>query len=293
MLKKEVKFRFNNIKLKKHLNAVLILFVSNIAVSIYTMLNTLMLGFMSDYTQVGYYTSAIKISKIILPIVISMSPVIIARINTLKGEGNNLGEISKLVNRSFEYMMMLAIPATIGLIVISPRFVPLFFGTEFIPATISMQLLSLLILIIGINNLFGVQILVGMGYEKKFLVSVLLGTVSSFGLNIILIGPYGSLGSSIASVIAETIVTIAVIIFAIRIIRIRIKSKSIFQPIAATLPVILISLGFNSILKYDLIYLVSTVITSGILYAIIMIFIFKNEQTSQILHSIIKKIRKR
>jgi O-antigen/teichoic acid export membrane protein len=288
MLRKEVKFRFNNIKIKKHLNAVLILFASNIAISIYMMISTLMLGFMADYAQVGYYSSAYKINRLILPFVTSISPVMIARINTLKGKTNNQDQISGLLSRSFEMMMLLAIPATIGLMVISPRFVPFFLGAEFIPATVSMQLLSLLILIIGINNLFGLQILVGMGYEKKFLVSVSLGTVSSLCLNMILIGPFGSFGSSIASVIAETIVTIAVIIFAVRIIRIRIKSRSIFQPIVAALPIILISSGFNSILKYDLIYLVSTVVTSGLLYAIIMIFIFKNEQTTQILHAIIK-----
>ncbi|MDR2362259.1 MAG: oligosaccharide flippase family protein, partial [Prevotellaceae bacterium] len=54
MLKTEVKFRLKHLQIKKHLNAVLVLFASNIAISVYTMLSTLILGFMSDYTQVGY-----------------------------------------------------------------------------------------------------------------------------------------------------------------------------------------------------------------------------------------------
>jgi O-antigen/teichoic acid export membrane protein len=291
MLKTEVKFRLRQLQIKKHLNAVLVLFASNIAISVYTMLSTLILGFLSDYTQVGYYTSAIKVSRIILLIVTAMSPVMVARINTIRGEKDNQKEILRLLNNSFGYMMMLAVPATIGLIVVAPRFVPLFFGAEFIPATTSLQLLSLLIFIIGINNLFGVQILIGMGYEKKFLISVLLGTISSFCLNILLVGKYGSFGASIASVIAEIIVTIAVILFACRIIHIQVKVKSIFQPIIAALPIIPISLALNNMLINSLTYLLLMISLSGIVYSILILFFFKNEQASQLLHSITKKIK--
>jgi O-antigen/teichoic acid export membrane protein len=143
MLKTEVRLQIKHLQIRKHLKAVLILFASNIAISIYTMLSTLLLGFLSDYTQVGYYTSAIKVSNIILPVVVAMSPVMIARINTIKGEKDSQTEILRLLNNSFGYMMMLAVPATIGLIMIAPRFVPLFFGAEFIPATISLQVLAL------------------------------------------------------------------------------------------------------------------------------------------------------
>ena len=67
MLKTEVRLRLKQLQIKKHLNAVLVLFASNIAISVYTMLSTLILGFLSDYTQVGYYTSAMKASTIVLP----------------------------------------------------------------------------------------------------------------------------------------------------------------------------------------------------------------------------------
>jgi O-antigen/teichoic acid export membrane protein len=291
MLKTEVKLRFKQVQIKKHLNAVFVLFASNIAISIYTMLSTLMLGFLSDYTQVGYYTSAIKVSRMILPIVTAMSPVMIARINTIKGEKDNQTEILRLLNNSFGYMMLLAVPATIGLIVIAPRFVPLFFGTEFIPATVSLQLLSLLIIIIGVNNLFGIQILIGMGYEKKFLIAVMFGAASNLCLNLLLIGKYGSLGASMASVIAEILITIVVIIFTLRVIYIRLNIKSIFQPIIATLPIIPISLLFNSVFMEDSIYLLLTILSSGVIYSIVLLFFFKNEQTHQILQSIIKKIK--
>jgi O-antigen/teichoic acid export membrane protein len=293
MLKTEIKFRFKQLQIKKHLNAVLVLFASNIAISVYTMLSTLLLGFLSDYTQVGYYTSAIKVSKIILPIVTAMSPVMIARINTIKGEKDNQTEIMRLLNNSFGYMMMLAVPAAIGLMVIAPRFVPLFFGKEFLPATASLQILSLLIIIIGINNFFALQILIGLGHEKKALLAVLSGTLSNFCLNILLVGSYGSFGASIASVIAEMMVVVVAIIFVLKIFPMFcINTQNIYQPILAALPIIPVSLFFNHIMEHDLSCLLMTVITSMILYTIIMIVVFKNKQANQIIYLIIRKLNK-
>jgi O-antigen/teichoic acid export membrane protein len=293
MLKTEVRLRIKRLQIRKHLKAVLVLFASNIAISVYTMLSTLLLGFLSDYTQVGYYTSAIKISNMILPIVTAMSPVMIARINTIKGEKDSRTEILRLLNNSFGYMMMLAIPATIGLMMIAPRLVPLFFGAEFIPVTVSLQVLSLLISIIGISNFFGWQVLVTLGHEKKFLIAVLFGTASNFCLNLLLIGKYGSAGASVASVIAEVMVTTTTFIFALKVIPFRINTGSIFQPILAALPIIPVSLLLSRIMEHNLSYLLMTVATSTIIYAGIMTAVFKNEQANQIVHSILGKIKKR
>jgi O-antigen/teichoic acid export membrane protein len=292
MLKTEVTIRLQKLNLRKHLKGVMTLFASNIAISVYTMLSAIILGFMSNYTEVGYYTSAIKISNMILPIVTAMSPVVIARINTLKGsQGNNRNEIIRLLSNSFEYMMMLAIPASIGLIVIAPRFVPLFFGAEFIPSTLPLQLLSLLIIIIGISNLFGWQVLVAMGYEKKFLVAVLIGTVSSFILNLLLDGKFGAMGATTASIIAEIFVTIATIAFAYKILPVKIKLKNIYQPMVACFPVVVIGIICNNLIINNLIHILTTIILGGLVYGSIMICTFKNEQMNNILSSVIKRFR--
>jgi O-antigen/teichoic acid export membrane protein len=188
-------------------------------------------------------------------------------------------------------MMMLAVPATIGLMVVAPRFVPLFFGEEFIPATVSLQVLSLLIFLVGINNFFGWQVLFAMGYEKKILIITLFGFVSNLCLNILFARQYGSLGVSIAYIITEIIVALMVIIFALNVMPIRINAKSIYQPITAALPIIPISIYISRIMEHNLIYLLLTVAISTILYGLIMIFIFKNDQVNQILNFIIRKIR--
>jgi O-antigen/teichoic acid export membrane protein len=294
MWKTEVKFRIKNLDIKRHIRSVFILFSSRIAVSMYTMINVILLGFISDHTQVGYYTSAVKISSVILLFVTAMSPVMIARINTIKDDKDCKcypGQVSGLLSRSFEYMMMLAVPATVGLIVTAPRFVPLFFGAEFIPSTSTLQLVSLIVILVGVSNLFGTQILVAMGHEKKQLIALISGAAANLLLCLLLIGKYGSEGASVASVAAETIIAIAVIVFSRKIIRIRLNIRTILHPVTACIPFIFIAKGLSCIIKHDLIYLITTVVICGSVYLFMLVFIFRNNQARQIIYSITDKIK--
>jgi O-antigen/teichoic acid export membrane protein len=289
MLKTEVRIRFKYLQIKKHMNAVLVLFASNVTAGVFIMLNTLLLGFLSNYTQVGYYASAMKICRLILDIIIAISPVVIARINTIKGEKDNQKEILRLLDNSFGYMMMLAIPATIGLIVIAPRFVPLFFGEEFTPATISLQLLSLLIVLVSLSSLFGWQILFTMGYEKKILYATLIGCISDICLSTLLVH-HGSFGVSVAYIITEIIIAIMIIRFASRIMPIHINKRNIYHPLLAGLSIIIVSLFFDTI-EHNFIYMLLTVVVSGILYISVLLFILKNELANNLLMLFINKIK--
>ena len=109
-----------------HIKPLLILFVSSVAVSIYTVLDTLMLGFMTNYDQVGFYTNAMHISKVLVIAVTSLSIVAAPRVSYYV---NNCEyqKINELFNTSFSFVCFLAFPITIGLICASSTFVPLFF----------------------------------------------------------------------------------------------------------------------------------------------------------------------
>ena len=191
--------------LKPHITPLLVLFASSIAISIYTVLDTLMIGFIKDYEEVGFYTNAMHMSKVILSAVTSLSIVAVPRVSLYMKE-RNYDQINELMNKSFSVVSFLAFPVAIGLACISPTFVPLFFGAKFMGSVIPLMILSMLIISIGLNNLTGVQILIGMGFDKLFLYSVLVGTTSNFLMNCFFIPIWGAVGASCASVIAETLI---------------------------------------------------------------------------------------
>ena len=67
----------------QHIRAVLLLFASSVAISIYAMLDTLMLGFQSSYQEVGYYNSAMHVIKALLPVATSLSVVAVPRVSPI------------------------------------------------------------------------------------------------------------------------------------------------------------------------------------------------------------------
>ena len=191
-----------------HIKPICILFASVVAASIYTVLDTIMLGFMTDYSQVGFYNSAQHISKSLLPIATSLATVTMPRLSYYFKDAK-WDQINDLVKKSISAISFLSFPISFGVICIAPEFVPLFYGEHFVKAIYPLQIIMGVVIAIGFSNLFGTQILLGLGKDKILLLTIIVGTVSNFTLNIFLIPHYGAIGASIASLIAEVLVTAA------------------------------------------------------------------------------------
>lgn len=205
MLKSGVRLKLTLRGLAPHMKPVLTLFASNVAISVYTMLDTLMLGFISDYSEVAYYNCASNISKSLLAAVTSFSAVAVPRMSYYLSEGNEY-EANRLVDKGFSVASFLSIPAAVGLACIAPTFTPLFYGDQFNGAIYPLQIMAFILMAIGLNNITAWQVLVGIGKDKLFLYSVLAGASLNVALNTVLIPFFGAVGASIASIAAEFLV---------------------------------------------------------------------------------------
>lgn len=202
-IKKEgIKIRLTTKGIRKHFSPMLLLFSSSVAISIYTMLDSFMLGLLSTYSEVAFYRNASTLCKTLLSIVTSLSAVALPRIAFYfkKRDYNN---INILASKSVNIISFLALPMAVGIACIAPVFVPLFLGDQFVPAVMPTIIMSGVIIAIGYSNLMGIQILLGMGYDKLFLYSVLIGTFSNLILNFLFIPIWGATGAAMSSVIAE------------------------------------------------------------------------------------------
>ena len=191
--------------LRKHMRPILLLFASTLAISVYTMLDTEMLGFLTDYEQVGYYGRATNVSRILISVVTSISVVVIPRVAQSADLGN-FDKIVDIVTKSLAMVSLLAIPMSIGLACISPVFVPLFYGDLFEGTTLPLMIVGILVSIIAFSNITANQILIGMGHDHLFLKCVIYGSIFNVGLNLLLIPRLGAVGASTASVLAEILV---------------------------------------------------------------------------------------
>lgn len=199
---------WKEIKLKKHLSGTIALFLPNIAISLYTVLDKTMLGLFSNgMEENGYYEQALKLSKLTLTLVTSLVAVMIPRVGYYF-EKKEMDKVRELVYSAYNFVLFLGMPLFFGLLGISNNLVPWFYGTGFEKVTIILPILGLLIIIIGLSNVTGLQYLLPTKRQELLTRSVFIGACSNIFLNLILIPNFFSLGAAIASVVSESIVTI-------------------------------------------------------------------------------------
>ena len=116
--------------LKKHIIPELILFIPIIAVSLYTMMDKVMLGQMSTMSEVGYYEGASKILNIPTGVITALGTVMLPRMSNLAAKGKTR-ESGQYIRQSMIFAMFLAAGMMFGIAGIAEDFVPLFLGEEY------------------------------------------------------------------------------------------------------------------------------------------------------------------
>lgn len=212
--RKYVSWKFYGIKqynLRRHIKPVLVIFGLNVACNVYMNMDKTMLGILKNDTEVGLYTAAYKINTILLTFVNSIGAVLLPRMSyhLAKGEKETY---KTLLEKSFNYILLIAIPAVCGLIFLAEPIILLLSGESYLEAVPSMQVLSIIILISGMGTTLSTQYFVAQGKEKVCLISSCSAAVTNFVINIALIPHLGSLGAAIATVICE-IVALCVLLY--------------------------------------------------------------------------------
>lgn len=112
-------------------------------------------------------------------------------------------EFNKVLRYSSSIIFMLTCSLTSFFIIVAKDTVLILGGRGFVDATFSMQLLMPILIISGFSNITGNQILIPMKKEKFFMIAVSCGACLDFLLNLWLMKPLGSIGASLATLIAE------------------------------------------------------------------------------------------
>lgn len=192
----------NSISIRKHLKPIFTFFGMSFVGSIYTVLDSSMLGFLSNNEQIGFYTAATKINKMIVGLLTAILNVLLPRL-TFLNNNNEEEQFVALIKKSECYLFLISVPMIFGLIALAKPIILIISGANYIPAVISMIVMSPIILFISMGSLIGVQILPSINKEKITLYSYILGATINVVFNSIFIPRYGALGAGIGTVFAE------------------------------------------------------------------------------------------
>lgn len=266
-----------NLHCFKHLKNALMLFLPQIAIQLYTVLDKTMLNWLGhNEFENGYYEQAQKIIRVSLAIVTALGPVMASRIAyTYNNEQKSNSSIRKYMQKSVTFVWAIGLPATLGLVAIADMFVPIFYGTGYDRVIILIKLMSLLNVIIGISNVIGVQYLVPTNQQNVLTVSVLLGAAVNILLNTVLIPYYQSLGAAIATVIAEFCVTVVQIGYIRCKISIKIFEKKYYKYVFSSLIMVCLLMYLSQ--RVSGIYGVLTLLFSGISVYFFILLLLREE----------------
>lgn len=196
---------FNAKVIKKNLHPIVLLFLPQVAISLYVVLDRTLLGLLGSYSDVGIYEQGQKLISILLKVVSSLGVVMLPRVANLLSERRDK-EAQNMVKFSFILYNLIIFPMIFGLIAVNEVFVKLFLGQNFQDVKYVLYVTVFNIMFVGWSNILGYQVLVVRNKNKEFMLSTTIPAFVSVAVNIAVIPFFGYIGASITSVVVEILV---------------------------------------------------------------------------------------
>lgn len=231
----------------RHLRALGVVYVFSFVVSLYTNLDTVMLGFLSAPANVGYYSTAMKLIKLQIALVTSFGGVLLPRLTWYLANGKQ-EEFDLMLRKSLGVVLLLCLPVVVGLMVTSRELVLLLAGELYSEAVPCLRITAPVILSIGLTNLVGIQLLYPMGRENLVVASVGVGAIVSLILNCLLIPRFQHVGAAWAALAAECSVLAFQLVMVRKFYRLDWPFGSIARYVAGAAMVVAGALGIEQIL---------------------------------------------
>lgn len=283
----KTKITFKDMKI--HLIPTLQMFIPQIAIQVYAVLDKTMLGILATKGDVGIYEQSQKIVKIVGGLVTSLGVVMLPRMsNTFANDDKK--KMNEYLNKSLIFVSYMSIPMFIGLAAISNEFVPWFFGEDFLQVRYIMMILTPILFFIAINNVLGVQYLLPTNRTKEYTIAVSTGAITNIIFNFLLIPKYKVLGACIATLMAELIVPVVELIILKKNINIKYIFKDIYKYFLAGIIMFIIVRVIGKFMGIGILTTMIQVFSGGCIY-LATLLIFKDEFTKVIIGNIFSTIK--
>src|SRR5690242_688263 len=182
-------------------------FMSTAAITVYTSTNTVVLGFMSGEAQVGYFGAANRIINGSQGVLIPVTQALYPHLNSMAVKSRDAAVA--LIRKILLWILLISVAASLAFLVGAGPISHIALGRDFDGSIVPLRWMSLLPILLGLSNVFGVQTMLTFGMNGEFNRIV----TSSAVINLLLTFPFayfwGATGAAIAIVLTELFVTTA------------------------------------------------------------------------------------
>jgi len=207
----EISFKFVGLKeLKRQLKEGWILFKTIIFVSAYRETNVFILGLVTNNTITGYYSIAEKILKAVQSLQDPLGRALYPLFCTKYGVNKKNFKLYHF--KYLKLIILIYLSLTIFTILLSPYIIKIAAGKTYNESVLDLQILSVVILVGGLNYYFGILGLLPLKFEKEFSKFVIITGLLNIILCLVLSYLFSDIGASVSLVLSETILLILIIL---------------------------------------------------------------------------------
>jgi O-antigen/teichoic acid export membrane protein len=280
---------FSNLDLRKHIKPLLYIFLTIFSISIYFSLDTILLGFLANNESVGYYSTALKLVKLIIAVFGAVTVAIFPSLINLY-HSQQIEKFRELIRQVFFVLVSLSIPAIVIFISCAKEIVHVLFSQNFDRSILPLQITAPLILIVSLSSIFGFQVLSALAKDRQILYSAIIGMSVSIVLSIILVPSLMEVGEAITILVTELSVSVSFIYFTKKHFKVGGLTNMFLKQLVGALPYLVFVIIFKSIINDSIIVLTSISIISLIWFCIYHLFILKNSYFKVYLNGFLDKI---
>ena len=242
--------KVTEISIRKINNFIFYLAIAGISYMLFFYFDSIILGILLKPEYVGYYKASFSFIFGILGFIYFINLVIVSTFTKLKKR-----QLNGVFNQVIRYMSYIAIPAIFALLILGKYFIRLFYGYEYLPATLPLYFLSFIIFpALGVNVLL--NIFSALEKTKTFAKIIVTTCILNLILNIVLINLFlkispiwATVGAAISVLISWSFYFIYSLKLAKKEFNIGFNAKTFVKPIIASIIMSLFLLYYLQFVK--------------------------------------------
>lgn len=285
-LRGRVKLCFHELNFLQHIKPVIILMFTILATDVYNQVGITIMGFFCTDADIGYYTYAVKLIIIVTSVSVAIAGTTLPRVSQYYGNQKTT-DFDRLINRTLEVMLILAIPCMVGLWLVGNDAVLVLFGDMFLPTVEILRIAAPVIIIVVVSYEFGPIVLTATNNERYLLAATACGAFANVAANMLLVPQFAGRGAAIAYLCAEITVLLVHVHYGKRYADFKIKRREIFSMLCASGVMIIIVFIIQNMLHNSALLRLGMSVALGAGGYGLTLLLMKNQMAIEIL----KKVR--
>ncbi|MDM8267236.1 flippase [Limosilactobacillus pontis] len=279
--------------LHRHLKPIIIIFASAVAVNIYIYSNNIILGLLKGDYDVGLFSVAVKIYTIVQGILTAVLTVTIPRLAMLYGK-KLFNKYHALLAELINFLIIISLPAIVGLFVLSKEVILLIAGEKYLPSTQSLKVISFAIVFSIFSWVFSDCVLIPAKREAKLFRGTVITAALNLIFNFILIPIYAYNGAAFCTVLSELVMMVINGYYSWDIVRNIVISrnviKNLFDSLLGCLGILIVCYVFQLYIDTIIFRICMSIVASAFVYFCILALL-KNKVMIYLIKSGLKFIK--